>query len=404
MWLKFVTQLYDRSSRSYQRGKMKLMLKTVILSSFIMCFQISCGGSVTDDSRFYSFSAESFKFVESESGSFVVLSGLSDSVEFNYPLEDGGSTRGAFDLEHFVSWWDHLADDERLSLTTESITVELADKVKTFVLARAHSFHFYAEQNELMIGVELIGVEQKHNSTINNLFNINPTSVDPPPAHVKFITSSTNPSPGACNRRPPPDVPGLEWKWVDSEYLYNSDGADGPVDVSIYTVRKSLPEGFYALSDLAVRTLYPRLVCGDFVVRDVSPEGNLITPPAEIREIATSRGDGGHLDLILLDLIPRDGYRCLGVLSDRVWSGPHLRIMADRMACLHESILEPDTDPAPFIWYNSGTGGHYNMSLWRRGAPADVSIMGPFIAVDHYGHLTQRTKEQYYYRVKAESN
>ena len=371
---------------------MKLLLKIVILSSFIVSFLVSCGGSGTDRSHSYSLGAESYEFRESEEGSFIVLRGLSDSVEFNYPGDGLEAATGTFSLQNFIRWWDHPSYDERLALTTESITVELEDRVKTFVLSNPHTFTYDPQQDQLMIQVELIGVENKrlHTRTKSPLAVI-----------IKFLTLVKNPSPAACGRETPPENAGLEWKWVGSKFLYDDKGTGARTNLSVYTVRNSLPEGFYAVSELAVPSHHPLLECGDFAVKDVSPEGNLIAPPVYYSLIWNDKSSGGKMNISFLDLQPKPGYRCPGVLASPFYSEP-LREWLASMACFHESILEPETAPAPEIWNDRDSGATLSVTLFRRGAPSNPTIMGPFIAVKNYpSSPDQNAREKYYYKVRA---
>jgi len=354
---------------------MKQFTNTLIFLLLTMLFLASCGSSGTDQPRFYSFDAQSFELVENEEGTFIVLNGISENVEFSYPGNDGNRINGNFSTQAFADWWDHPSFDERLSLTTESITVDLPDRNKKFVVADPHKFTYDSDKSELSIQVVLVEVESTIRLTRSNSSG----------ASVKVESSSLNPSPAACDRQTPPNIPGLEFKWVVPWGVYNDKGTGAHKNLIIFTPQVfTLFEGYYYLGDLAAQTHDPKLICGDFVIKDVSSEQNLIKPPNRATFIWNDSHTGGKQNLGLwAPLIDNQDYTCLGTLAKDSHQPPTVEDLK-RLGCIKNSLLEPDKNPAPLVWNDKGSGAKYDVSLFRRGNPSNPLMIGPFVAVKGY--------------------
>jgi len=360
---------------------MKLFTNTLIFLLLTTLFLASCGSSGTEQQRFYSFDAQSFELLESEEGTFIVLSGISENVEFSYPGNSGNRVSGNFSTQTFADWWDHPSFDERLSLTTEAITIDLPDRNKKFVVANPHNFAYDSDKSELSIQVVLIGVESKRIQTRSNSSG----------ASVKVESSSLYPSPAACDRQTPPNIPGLEFKWTDSRIIYRDKGTGAHKNLSI-----SLPSNYWAagtyfyLGHLAAQTHYAELSCGDFLIKDVSSEQNLIKQPTKASFVWNDSHSGGKQDLGLwAPSTDNQDYTCLGTFA-KTSHQPPTTVELQWMGCVKNSLLEPDKNPTPLIWNDKGSGAKHDVSLFRRGNPSNTHMVGPFVAVNGYpGHPHQ---------------
>jgi len=354
---------------------MKLFTNTLIFLLLTTLFLASCGSSGSEQQRFYSFDAQSFELLENEEGTFVVLNGISENVEFSYPGNSGNRVTGNFSTQTFADWWDHPSFDERLSLTTEAITIDLPDRNKKFVVANPHNFAYDSDKSELSIQVVLIGVESKRIQSRSNSSG----------ASVKVKSISLNPSPAACGRQTPPNIPGLEFKWeIPGMMSYNDQGSRAHKNLMIFTFLTFESTGYYYLGDVAAQTYDPEMICGDFLLKDVSSEQNLVKPANRATFVWNDSHSGAKLNLGLwAPLTDNKDYTCLGTFSKSSHQPPGAAELS-RIGCIKNSLLEPDKNPAPLIWNDRGSGAKYDVTLFRRGKPSDPNILGPFVAVPGY--------------------
>ncbi|XP_075470036.1 uncharacterized protein LOC142502662 isoform X1 [Ascaphus truei] len=163
------------------------------------------------------------------------------------------------------------------------------------------------------------------------------------------------------------------------DLIWDDTGSGATKDVSIWRP-VMIEAGFYPLGDVAVDNHSPPHNAA--VVLKDKKDGNL-RPPHSFREIWRDEGSGAKKDVKIFQMIPTDGYVCLGhVAVPNYQDLPN----ANTYRCVRSDLLVPGF--LFTIWKDNGSGAKSDVGLWRvENNPAHPIGLSSesFISVNHYG-------------------
>jgi len=352
----------------------------------------ACGGSSSHESgKSYSLNAADYELIPGEDGHILRLTGVDSVGSFDVPSSHNSErVVGEFHTQHLAAWWDHPAHDEPLSDYTEEIVLETSGEVLRFLVSDLKHLSYDPASAVLEASVVHMTTEKRKGGSAPVKRN-GSSSVS-----LSLNTgSATAPGPLECLNEAPPQVDGLDFKWVQPVWAWNPARTGAAKDVSIYSLNG--PDGYYSLGDLAAATLTPKLECGGYVVKDVSG-GDLLKLAPLVWEIWNDQGSRGAHDVSIYLAEPFAGYTCLGAVVL-----PEYTIDIPNIPCVRSDLLEPESHPTPLLWQDNGSGANRSISLFRKGAQQDPGVTAPFVPQrekDGYAHTPTEDTRRYFYQFK----
>lgn len=125
------------------------------------------------------------------------------------------------------------------------------------------------------------------------------------------------------------------------------------------------------------------------VVKDNSPKGDALKPPADYKPVWADHGAGAHMDGSIWQPVPPEGYVALGCVAQgegkQGYKEGYTKPELDIIRCVREDLVVS----APIgeeMWSSRGSGAAANVSVWS--IAGALFELGTFVATDSYTEIS----------------